>query len=80
MRKVTGQRLRLKHYPFPFREKGKKEYIIGEALLRWKGIPEDEVATLRNDLLQSGEFDYVDMSSNVLLSRLLLLAYLLALN
>ncbi len=48
MRKVTGQRLRLKHYPFPVREKRKKEYIIGEALLRWKRISEDEVATLRN--------------------------------
>jgi len=48
VRKVTGQRLRLQHHPFPFREKGKKEYIIGEALLRWKGMPEDEVATLRN--------------------------------
>jgi hypothetical protein len=48
MREVTGQRFRLKHHPFPFRKKDKKEYIIGEALLRWKGIPEDELATLRN--------------------------------
>lgn len=48
MRKVTGHRLGLKHHPFPFREKGKKEYVIGEALLRWKGMPDDEVATLRN--------------------------------
>ena len=47
-REVTGQKLGLKYYPFPFREKGKKEYIIGEALLRWKGMPEDEVGTLRN--------------------------------
>ena len=48
VRKITGQRFRLKHHPFPFREKDKKEYVIGEALLRWKGIPKDEVATLRN--------------------------------
>ena len=48
VREVTGQIFRLKHHPFPFREKDKKEYIIGEALLRWKGIPEDELATLRN--------------------------------
>jgi len=48
MREVKGQRLALKHHPFPFREKEKKEYIIGEALLRWKGIAEDEVATLRS--------------------------------
>ncbi len=48
MREVKGQRLGLKHHSFPFREKEKKEYIIGEALLRWKGIAEDEVATLRS--------------------------------
>ncbi len=48
MREVKGQRLRLKHHPFPFREKSKKEYIIGEALLMWKRIAEDEVATLRS--------------------------------
>lgn len=48
MREVKGQRLGLKHHPFPFREKDKKEYIIGEALLKWKGIAEGEVATLRS--------------------------------
>jgi len=46
MRESKGRRLGLKYHPFPFREKHKKEYIIGEALLRWKGITEDEVATL----------------------------------
>jgi hypothetical protein len=48
MRELKGQRLGLKYHSFPFREKYKKEYIIGEALLRWKGIAEDEVATLRS--------------------------------
>ena len=46
MREVKGQRLGLKHHPLPFGEKHKKEYIIGEALLRWKGIAEDVVTTL----------------------------------
>jgi hypothetical protein len=48
MREVTGQRLILKHHPFPFVVKDKKEYVIGEALLRYKGMPGDVVATLRN--------------------------------
>ncbi len=48
MRSPRGQILKLKYHPFPFGEKSKKEYTIGEALLRWKGIGEHEVATLRN--------------------------------
>ena len=48
--KITRQKL--KYYPFP-REKDKteqkqREYVIGEALLRDKRIPEDELATLQN--------------------------------
>ena len=43
--KVTRHKLR--YYPFP-REKDKREYVIGEALLRDKGIPKDELATLQN--------------------------------
>ncbi|MBL7165606.1 MAG: hypothetical protein ISS55_03875 [Dehalococcoidales bacterium] len=46
--KVT--RHRLKYYPFPSEKdktgKEQREYVIGEALLRDKGIPEDELATL----------------------------------
>lgn len=45
---MVGKRLVLKHHPFPFRDKAKKEYVIGEALLKWKGIAEKELATLRN--------------------------------
>lgn len=48
MREIVGKSLRLKHHPFPFRDKKKKEYIIGEALLRWKGMAEEELETLRN--------------------------------
>jgi len=48
VREIAGQRLRLKYYPFPLREKAEKEYLIGEALLRWKGMPEDEVVGLKN--------------------------------
>ncbi len=48
--KVTKHKL--KYYPFP-REKDKtgqeqREYVIGEALLRDKRIPKDELATLDN--------------------------------
>jgi len=57
VREVTGQRLGLKYHPFPFREKSKKEYIIGEALLGWKGVSENEVWTLRNV-----EFDPPDLA------------------
>lgn len=48
MRKIVGKGLRLKYHPLPFRDKRKKEYIIGEALLRWKDIKEEEIETLRN--------------------------------
>lgn len=47
MRNIQGQTYRLKYHPFPS-EKGKKEFIIGEALLRNKKISEEELATLRN--------------------------------
>ena len=48
MREIAGRRLTLKHHPFPLRDKAKKEYTIGEALLRWKGIPKEEMTALRN--------------------------------
>ena len=48
MRGIVGKRIVLKHHPFPFRDKVKKEYIIGEALLRWKGMQKEHIATLRN--------------------------------
>jgi hypothetical protein len=40
-------RHKLKYYPFP-REKDRREYVIGEAFLRDKRMPEDELATLQN--------------------------------
>lgn len=48
MRQMTGQRLALKYNPFPYDDKGKTEYIVGEASLRSKGVPEAEIATLKN--------------------------------
>lgn len=47
MRNIQGHKYRLKYHPFPS-EKGKREFIIGEALLRSKKISEEELATLRN--------------------------------
>lgn len=48
MNDITGERHRLKYHPFPYADKRKKEYIIGEALLRSKMISDEEMATIRN--------------------------------
>ena len=62
-------RHKLKYYPFP-RRKDEREYVIGEAFLRHKGIPEDELATLQNvcddppDLLVKTE-DYGQLAIEV---------------
>lgn len=45
---LQGRLYKLKYHPFPFHNKREKEFTIGEALLRYKGIPESDIETLRN--------------------------------
>ncbi len=47
MEGYTAQTIKLKYHPIP-RDQRKEEYIIGEAFLRYKGVSEQDLITLKN--------------------------------